>query len=131
MDPERFTEEAFKKDSRIRYVGIIDNQFHIIVSKMRESVQSVTSEEQERNFIQLMPPIIVDSVEKLQPLLGKLDNVTVRYEKMLLVFFRPEPHRCAQLQSECLDTVHEFAFRNNANTEHFSSVAQARQDDSL
>ncbi|HKM78158.1 MAG TPA: hypothetical protein VJZ03_03705 [Candidatus Bathyarchaeia archaeon] len=88
MDPERFTEEAFKKDSRIRYVGIIDNQFHIIVSKMRESVQSVTSEEQERNFIQLMPPIIVDAVEKLQPLLGKLDNVTVRYEKMLLVFFR-------------------------------------------
>ena len=55
---------------------------------MRESVQSVTSEEQERNFIQLMPPIIVDAVEKLQPLLGKLDNVTVRYEKMLLVFFR-------------------------------------------
>ncbi len=88
MDPERFTEEAFKKDSRIRYVGIIDNQFRIIVSKMRESVQSVTSEEQERNFIQLMPPIIVDAVEKLQPLLGKLDNVTVRYEKMLLVFFR-------------------------------------------
>ena len=88
MDPERFTEEAFKKDSRIRYVGIIDNQFHIIVSKMRESVQSVTTEEQERNFIQLMPPIIVDAVEKLQPLLGKLDNVTVRYEKMLLVFFR-------------------------------------------
>ena len=88
MDPERFTEEAFKKDSRIRYVGIIDNQFHIIESKMRESVQSVTTEEQERNFIQLMPPIIVDAVEKLQPLLGKLDNVTVRYEKMLLVFFR-------------------------------------------
>jgi hypothetical protein len=35
-----------------------------------------------------MPPIIVDAVEKMQPLLGKLDNVTVRYEKVLLVFFR-------------------------------------------
>jgi hypothetical protein len=34
-----------------------------------------------------MPPIIVDAVEKLQPLLGKLDTVTVRYEKILLVFF--------------------------------------------
>ena len=35
-----------------------------------------------------MPPIIVDAVEKLQPLLGKLDTVTLRYEKILLVFFR-------------------------------------------
>ena len=88
MDPEKFVEEAFKKDSRIRYVGIIDNQFHIVLSKMREGVQSITTEEQERNFVQLMPPIIVDAVEKLQPLLGKLDNVTVRYQKVLMVFFR-------------------------------------------
>ena len=88
MNPEKFTEEAFKKDSRIRYVGIIDNQFHIISSKMREGVQSITTEEQDRNFVQLMPPIIMDAVEKLQQLLGKLDNVTVRYEKVLLVFFR-------------------------------------------
>jgi len=34
-----------------------------------------------------MPPIIMDAVEKLQPLLGKLDNVTVRYQKVLMVFF--------------------------------------------
>lgn len=88
MDVKRFVEEAFKRDSRVRYVGIIDNQFHIVLSKMREGVQSVATEEQERNFVQLMPPIIVDAVEKLQPLLGKLDNVTVRYEKVLMVFFR-------------------------------------------
>ena len=88
MDPEKFTEEAFKKDIRIRYVGIVDNEFHIISSKMREGVQRITTEEQERNFVQLMPPIIVDAVERLQPVLGKLDNVTVRYEKVLMVFFR-------------------------------------------
>ena len=80
-DPEKFVEEAFKKDSRIRYVGIIDDQFHIVLSKMREGVQSITTEEQERNFVQLMPPIIVDAVEKLQPLLGKLDNVTFDIRK--------------------------------------------------
>ena len=90
MDPEKFAEAAFMKDSRIRYVGIIDNQFHILLSKMREGVQSITTENQEHNFVQLMPPIIVDAVEKLQPLLGKLDNVTVRYEKVLMVFFRVE-----------------------------------------
>ena len=57
---------------------------------MREGVKSVTGDDQDRHFIQIMPPIIVDAVEKLQPLLGKLDDVTVRYEKLLLVFFRLE-----------------------------------------
>jgi hypothetical protein len=88
MNPEKFTEEAFKKDSRIRYVAIVDGEFHIILSKMREDVKSITTEEQDRNFFQLMPPIFVEAAERLQPVLGKLDNVTVRYEKLLLVFFR-------------------------------------------
>jgi hypothetical protein len=88
MNVEKFAEEAFRKDNRIRYVGIVDNEFHILFSKMREGVQSLTTEEQEQNFIQLMPPIIVDAVEKMSPLLGKFDNVTVRYEKVVLVFFR-------------------------------------------
>lgn len=87
-DPVKFAEEAFEKDSRIRYVGIVDGEFHIVLSTMREGVQSITTDEQDRNFFQLMPPIIVDAVERLQPVLGKLDNVTVRYEKLLLVFFR-------------------------------------------
>ena len=87
-DPERFAEEAFKHDSRIRYVGVVDDSFHIVLSKMREGVQNVTSVEEERNFVQLMPPIIMDATEKLQTVLGKIDNVTVRYEKVLLVFFR-------------------------------------------
>jgi len=87
-DPERFVEEAFKRERRLRYVGIVDDSFHIVISKMREGVQSITSAEEERNFVQLMPPIIMDATEKLQILLGKVDNVTVRYEKVLLVFFR-------------------------------------------
>ena len=57
---------------------------------MREGVRSVTADDQDRHVIQIMPPIIVDAVEKLEPLLGKVDNVTVRYEKLLLVFFRLE-----------------------------------------
>jgi len=35
-----------------------------------------------------MPPILIDAVEKLwAPLLGTVESVTVRYEKVLLVFF--------------------------------------------
>ncbi len=88
MDVEKFAAEAFRRDKGIRYVGIVDNQFHILLSKIREGVVSVAPSEDERNFIQVMPPIIVDAAEKLQPILGKLESVTMRYEKLLLVFFR-------------------------------------------
>lgn len=112
MNLEKFAEEAFRKDNRIRYVGIVDNEFHILVSKMREGVQSLTTEEQERSFVQLMPPIIVDAVEKLQPLLGKLDNVTVRYEKLLLVLFHMK------------DLVVTLSFDANVMTPFMSSLSE-------
>lgn len=87
MDVDKFVEEVFKKDGRIRYVGIVDRQFHVLVSKMREAVQSFTPGESDRNFVQLMPPIILDSVEKLSALLGAVEFVTVRFAKVFLVFF--------------------------------------------
>jgi len=90
LDVKKFAEEAFRMEPKARYVGVVDGQFHILISEMREGVQSVTPDDEDRNFVQIMPPIIVEAVEKLQPLLGKLDNVTVRFEKVLLVFFRLE-----------------------------------------
>ncbi|MGD0424965.1 MAG: hypothetical protein ABSA92_16140 [Candidatus Bathyarchaeia archaeon] len=88
MDIEKFAEEAFKRDSRIRYVGIVDRSYHVLYSKMRPGEKSIITDERDRNFFQLTPPIFIEAVEKLEPFLGKLDNVTVRYEKQLLVFFR-------------------------------------------
>ena len=41
MNPEKFVEEAFKKDNRIRYVGIIDNQSHIVSSKTRKELRAL------------------------------------------------------------------------------------------
>jgi hypothetical protein len=82
-----FAEEAFKKDNRIRYVGIVDRQYHVRFSKMRPGVASITPDDSDRNFVQIIPPIIVDAVEKFSPLLGVVESVTVRYEKVFLVFF--------------------------------------------
>ena len=88
MDVAQFAEEAFRRDSQIRFVGLIDYDFHIVYSKMREGIASVTTEKQDRDFIQLMPPILVEAAEKMQPVLGRVESATIRYEKVLLVFFR-------------------------------------------
>lgn len=88
MNVKKFAEEAFKRDNRIRYIGIVDGSYHVVYSKMRQGERSIITDERDRNFFQLTPPIIIESVEKLEPFLGRLDNVTVRFEKQLLVFFR-------------------------------------------
>jgi hypothetical protein len=88
LDAKKFAEEVLKKDSRIRYVGIVDRQFNVLVSQMREGIASLTRADSDRSFLQLTPPIILDAMEKVEPLLGAVESVTVKYEKLLLVFFR-------------------------------------------
>ena len=88
MDIERFAEDLFRIDVGIRYVGIVDAQYHVLVSKMRAGVGSLTSAQTERDFVSIMPPIIVDAVEKLETHLGHMDSVSIRYEKALLLFQR-------------------------------------------
>jgi hypothetical protein len=89
LDVDKFAEEAFRRDGSIRYVGIVDIEHGLLLSKMREGIQSVSaSEEDDRNFVQMMGFIIVRTAEKLQRVLGNLESMTVRYEKVLLVFLR-------------------------------------------
>jgi hypothetical protein len=67
MDAEKFADEVFKIDVGIRYVEIVDAQYRVLVSMMRTGIGSLTSAKTERDFVSIMPPIIVDAVEKLEP----------------------------------------------------------------
>lgn len=55
---------------------------------MREGIESLFTPDDRHNYVQIMPLIIVDAAEKLQRILGNLESVTVRYEKLLFAFFR-------------------------------------------
>jgi len=86
MDPGAFVQEMFKVDPSIRYIAIVDNEYHIVVSKQREGVPSFTSEETSRNFVSIIPQIILESVQKLSHFLGEVSGVTAHYKKALLIF---------------------------------------------
>ena len=87
MDVDKFAEEVLKSDARIRYVGIVDNGLHVLVSKMREGIQGLTPDAADRNYMQIVPNILIDIAEKLSPALGQVESVTIRYEKMFMVYF--------------------------------------------
>jgi hypothetical protein len=90
MDPEAFVREMFEADSTIRYVGIVSTEYKILASKQREGVASLVPEEARRNFVSIVPQIIIEAVEKMSPFLGQVVGVTAHYRKALMVFYRIE-----------------------------------------
>jgi len=90
MDAEGFVQEMFKAEPEIRYVAIVNDQYEILASTQREGVPSLTPEETSRNFVSIVPQIIVDAVEKLAPYLGPVGGITAHYEKALVIFYRVE-----------------------------------------
>ena len=87
MNPETFVQEMFKVDRSIRYIAIVDNEYHVLVSTQREGVPSFTTDETARNFVSIIPQIIIDSVDKLSRFLGEISGVTAHYQKALVVFY--------------------------------------------
>jgi len=88
MNVEGFAEAVFENDPRVRYVGVVDNELHVLVSRMRKRVESLTSDESDRHWLQVAPNILIDVAEKLSPRLGAIESVTIRYEKVFMVVFR-------------------------------------------
>ena len=84
---ERFVEEAFNKDLRIRYVGIVDEKLQVLASIMRPGVTSHTTDDIDRRLISVYTPLIVETVEKMQTHLGRMQAVAVHYEKVVILLY--------------------------------------------
>jgi hypothetical protein len=87
LNTEAFIQELFRSDSTIRYVAIVDTEYNVLASKQREGLKSFTSEETTRNFVSIVPQIIVEAVDKLSPFLGKVAGITAHYQNALVVFY--------------------------------------------
>jgi hypothetical protein len=92
MDNKEITENIFKLDKRIRYTAILNHQYDLLESRMRGGVSSLTPAQTDLDFMKIATPLIVDAAEKLRPFCGSIRRVTVRYDKVALVFYRTAAH---------------------------------------
>lgn len=92
LDTKEVTESIFKLDRRIRYVAILNHRYDLLESRMREDVPSLTPPQTDRDFMTIEAPLMVNAAEKLRPFCGAIKRATVRYEKVLLVFYRTAAH---------------------------------------
>ncbi len=86
------TENIFKLDKRIRYIAILNHQYDLLESRMREGVASLTPAQTDRDFMTIAAPLMVGAAERLRPFCGAIRRVVVRYDKVLLVFFWTTAH---------------------------------------
>ena len=92
LDLKETTENIFKLDKRIRYVAILNHQYDLLDARMREGVSSLTPAQTDRDFMTIAAPLMVDAAEKLRPFCGAIRRMAVRYDKVLLVFYRTTAH---------------------------------------
>ncbi|MGA8904740.1 MAG: hypothetical protein WB661_07005 [Candidatus Bathyarchaeia archaeon] len=92
IENKEITDTIFKLDKRIRYIAILNHQYDLLESRMREGVSSLTPAQTDRDFITIATPLIVDAAEKLRPFCGSIKRVALRYDKVLLVFYRTAAH---------------------------------------
>jgi hypothetical protein len=92
LDIKDVINQIFKLDERIRYVAILNLQFKLLESKMRQGVASLTPAQTDRDFMEAATPLMVDSAGKLRPFCGSIRRITVLYDKVLLTIYRTAIH---------------------------------------
>ena len=81
---EKVTRRFFDADEKIRYVAIVDRGFRVIHSENRPGVNSLAPIDIERNFVSLVPRILVEGAEKLEQQCGLMTGLQIQYKKIIL-----------------------------------------------
>ena len=88
LNLDEFANALALSESRIVFIGIVDSSFKLKYSNFREGAKLYANQEVLRNLMTIAPRLVIDELEKLEPVVGKINSVLVRFEKRVLVFSR-------------------------------------------
>ena len=77
---------VFLVNPNIRYIGVVDKNDGLILSKAR--METGDSNRTEEQIVTVYPPLIMRAVERLEPIFGSAQDVVVRYRDAHLAFYR-------------------------------------------
>lgn len=94
MEPDKTVDTVFSVDKNIRYAGVVGPgpSYEIKASRMRSGVKSLSPEEKDREFIQIIPEIILGLAQKLEDHLGRIRYSLLCFEKLTLMLFKTREH---------------------------------------
>ena len=90
MDPEQIADTVFSVDKNIRYVGVVGKgpEYDVKISRMRQGLESRGSDDKVREFIELIPDLILGMAQKLEEDLGKIRYSLLCFQQLTLMLFR-------------------------------------------
>ena len=87
-DFDGFAKSLALTESRIVYVGIVDSSCKLKYCNFREDAKLHLDDEVIRNLMAITSSMVVAPLEKLEPILGRMSTVLVRFENRVLIFIR-------------------------------------------
>jgi len=97
MEPKELADKIFAADARIRYVAVVGPgpEYALLESCMREGIKSLTPDKTDREFFGFTPLLILGAAEKMEKELGSITYSVIRYERVMLVFFKTSNYTVA------------------------------------
>jgi hypothetical protein len=88
MNFDKFAKNLLAEDSRIVFVGIINDHFKLLYSTFREGVKLYSDNKAIQKFMSLSSQLTMDELEKTKSILGPISTVLVRFAKRVFVLSR-------------------------------------------
>lgn len=106
MKPDELSQALFSLDPSLRYVGILDETKNLAVSKMRSGIKSVTSEDEDRYFMNVIPVAVLGALQRLAKYAGELTVMAAQYADVSLLMFYVDKYAVVvSTETKTLDTV--------------------------
>jgi hypothetical protein len=114
----KFAESIFASDPNISWVGVVDDKYDVLGLEIRKGGTVYSPEESIRQFFSIVAPLVVDAFVRREHILGKLEGVTVKYEKRILIFGRLEgktvilsfePNVTLRFMNQAIETITKAA----------------------
>jgi hypothetical protein len=89
MKAKELVDRIFSLDKNIRYVAVVGGpKNELLESRMREGVESLSGEKEDRWFAEVLAPVMLEGAGKLERDLGLIAYSVVRYFKLTMVMMR-------------------------------------------
>ena len=89
MEAKDLVDKILSIDKNIRFVAVVGGpKNQVLDSRMREGVKSLSKDKDDRWFVEILAPVMLEGAEKLESDLGHIAYSLVRFHKLVMVSMR-------------------------------------------
>ncbi len=89
MKPQELADTIFSLEKNVRYIAVVGGPNNeVLESRMREGVNSLSPDKEDRWFAQVLAPVMLEGARQLERDLGLISYSLVRFFKVTMLTMR-------------------------------------------